>query len=313
MHNHLLRLRRFVTEILVRERLFKDGAGWTQLCSCMDAVEDTDAAIAAFPGVARPKNTGQRYLAIYGVLQAMFVQQDAVRDMHEALGLEWKPCEIPELDRIRKCRNASIGHPTKQGSQGSPNHHFIIQISLTEDSFELLTRSHDGKTTTEHVRLGEFIRQQSTVIGETLARLLDGLQKDDREYRMSVSTQSLARVFDNQIHYAFEKLIGATRRSSPDPLGAWGLEHISRTLDCFEKQLKARGLDINSFPGVQIAWDETAYPIRQLQLFLGEKTDGVPPEAEAAYIFASFLDQKIRELEHMAQEIDSEFKCEDGK
>jgi hypothetical protein len=50
------------------------------------------------------------YLKLYELLQALFLQQDAVKHLCEALAVPNDPDQFPRLRPIREARNASIGH-----------------------------------------------------------------------------------------------------------------------------------------------------------------------------------------------------------
>ena len=60
--------------------LLENLANWKMLCSCLDAIGDTELAFVAFLKQRKTADYGQKYLSVYGVLQAMFVQQDAVEN-----------------------------------------------------------------------------------------------------------------------------------------------------------------------------------------------------------------------------------------
>ena len=87
------------------------------LTAAMDVVSDTESAIVSYAR-ANSEHKGTLYLVIYGLLQAMYLQQDALRNMVHALeGSEvYKLDTEPEAMWIRQIRNDSVGHPTKQGT-----------------------------------------------------------------------------------------------------------------------------------------------------------------------------------------------------
>jgi hypothetical protein len=43
----------------------------------MDVIDDVDSALQAYLDKDFPEETGEKYLRVYGVMQAMFLQQDA--------------------------------------------------------------------------------------------------------------------------------------------------------------------------------------------------------------------------------------------
>ena len=78
---------------------------------------------------------GAIYILVYGVLQALGLQQDAVIHLAEALGMKYEL--DPLLKEVREVQNASIGHPTKR--VGRARAHFICRISMTRAGFQLMT------------------------------------------------------------------------------------------------------------------------------------------------------------------------------
>jgi hypothetical protein len=131
---------------------------WSQLTACLDALGATIALLNFYHQFLEARaesepsyklGTGELFMNLYGVLQGLFVQQDALRHLAKALGT---PLEIelgyPGMARVREIRNLSIGHPTKKGRikeprvySGFPEDAFVyarvIQDSLARDSFAL--------------------------------------------------------------------------------------------------------------------------------------------------------------------------------
>ena len=77
-------VRGLVNEGRKHHELCQDKAKFSQICSSMDVIEDTEQAITAFQRTDFGRNVALGYLTIYGVLQALFLQQDAVANLHEA-------------------------------------------------------------------------------------------------------------------------------------------------------------------------------------------------------------------------------------
>src|SRR4051794_28180115 len=88
-------IRDFVNSPRKQAALFRCRATWGMLCSSLDVIGDTELALSAYLASteAKPKDqdylitTGNLYLTLYGVLQVLFVQQDAVRHLSESLGI----------------------------------------------------------------------------------------------------------------------------------------------------------------------------------------------------------------------------------
>ena len=104
------RLRDVVNRPPVQDRLMKDSRHWSQLCSSMDVIGDTEMAVTAYLGSrAHDEDRGQLYLRAYGLLQVLFVQQDAVKHAAEAIELDYSP--PASLGLIREIRNDEATTP----------------------------------------------------------------------------------------------------------------------------------------------------------------------------------------------------------
>ena len=58
--------------------LLENSDKWNQICSSLDVIGDSLLAIEAYQVVEYPNNGGLKYIYTYGVLQALFILQDAV-------------------------------------------------------------------------------------------------------------------------------------------------------------------------------------------------------------------------------------------
>ena len=65
----------------------EDSAAYHKLCSCLDVIGDAELAFLAYEEVSDDPRPGSSYILVYGFLQALVLQQDAVRNLYDALGL----------------------------------------------------------------------------------------------------------------------------------------------------------------------------------------------------------------------------------
>jgi hypothetical protein len=162
----------------------EDQAGWHQLCASLDVLGDTSWAASEFTRLAEYEDLspGLLYLAVYGVLQAMFAQQDAVGTLRQSVGLNFNPAEIVELSQIREIRNCSVGHATARARGEFRGAFGIIQASLgphgfTLYSFDVQRRAPADEGAFAEINLLELIEVQSRIlvpmIDEARARVAD--------------------------------------------------------------------------------------------------------------------------------------------
>ena len=80
-----------MTLLIARETLRPNQRfDWSKLCSSLDVIGDTAQAFDSYLKIDEPESLGEKYLNIYGVLQALFIQQDAVTHFSEMCNLRVK-------------------------------------------------------------------------------------------------------------------------------------------------------------------------------------------------------------------------------
>jgi hypothetical protein len=153
---------------------------WNTLTSSMDALEDTHYAVAAFVASASnptfpERELGERYLRMYGVMQAFAIQQDSISNFYVALGMS--PPDLSPLQHIRDLRIAMAGHPTLQDKPKSlpPRSHFTSQITLDDNGADLITWDGSRRLVVRHVLIPDLaVEQEKYILGlirQALAQL----------------------------------------------------------------------------------------------------------------------------------------------
>lgn len=78
-------IRHFINLPRRQHELLANPASWNTLCSALDVIGDTELALEAYVKWERRPEDGEKYLLVYGALQVMEVQQDAVKYICETL------------------------------------------------------------------------------------------------------------------------------------------------------------------------------------------------------------------------------------
>jgi hypothetical protein len=149
--------------------------------SALDTLRQTYVAIEAYNRANGNLKEDERYLAIYGLLQAMVVQQDALCHLAEALQV--RPIRLNRhrrLEEIRNIRNWTVGHPTKADRHLVPSHHAIRRPKLGRGGFALYSAFDDGRTQYTYVPLPQLARLQRRVVSRLLRDMIAELQQRDR-------------------------------------------------------------------------------------------------------------------------------------
>jgi hypothetical protein len=163
-----------IRDIINKDNYFKDYFensfdDWNVLCVTMDTIEDTNLAIKNFQDKGIGQEIGEQYLRIYGLLQAVFLQQDSVRFLHKLFKERFEKCESLEKwavsgdwRKIRAYRNLTIGHPIECTSAETEDTKrvYIDRNSISSNSFEIIKWSKNEKRNQKQfVNLKEMIKQ----------------------------------------------------------------------------------------------------------------------------------------------------------
>jgi len=130
---------------------------------------------------------GIKYLLLYGVLQSMFIQQDAFLDIYyEIITPEEKFNNFkknffdkyPILKKIRDIRNKAIGHPTNTGDKYS---NFIIRVFMRQGYFELSSYKGSERVGTMRIRLEDYWKKQQEIISAGIEEIITFLKNNEKE------------------------------------------------------------------------------------------------------------------------------------
>jgi len=285
-------------------RLFADRFIWHQLWAAMDVIDDVDAAMTAYLENEFPDDIGEKYLRIYGALQGLFIQQDALLDLIKAIHPA-KDIRLNDVLRdIREARNASVGHPTQLKRKGALSAHGIVQNSMRKDGFELLSYPEKDGKMFQHVPVRELIEQQRVEAVRILSEVVEDLREQEEVHRARFREVKLMAVFD--VSYAFEKIFEEIGRDSTPILSGWAVDHLRNSLDDFGKLLKVRGLGIDSYDSIEYLYDRIEHPLTELTKFVKREPSEIASN-KSAVVFAEALQSYFDELRHIAGEIDQEY------
>src|SRR5882672_6063037 len=126
-------------------------------CSALDVIGDTEMALEAYmtapPAQHDPgsRDTGNLYITIYGILQVLYVQQDAVKNLAKSLGIPYKHSDATR--QVRNVRNAAVGHPTHHEHTTPHAFHHISRITMYRHGFQMQTHRADGSHESSEVNV----------------------------------------------------------------------------------------------------------------------------------------------------------------
>lgn len=314
LHDLITWVRDYVGDPRHQPRVMGDEFSWNQLCAAMDIIEDTESAVDAYLQHDFPADNGEKYLRIYGILQGLYLQQDALVELIDAIrpARSIRPMDVltDGLNRVRGARNQSIGHPTRHRRNAPFSTHAIIQHSMRKDGFSLLSYPKKNSKPFQDIPVLKLIEKQRAETVRMLSEAVEDLRARDKTHREQFREVKLMQAFDHA-SYAFEKIFEELSGSSPAAvLGQWGVDHLRKVLDDFEKELQARGLSIESYDSIKYLYrDEIEFPLTELRKFLYKEPCEIPSK-RAAMVFADALRSYFDQLRQIATEIDEEYASE---
>ncbi len=311
LYEHCGQIRGLISSPRKQWALLKALPMWRQLCSSLDAIEDSQQAIESYLKLKPPQETGAMYLAIYGVFQAFSLQQDAVDTLCMALGI--KPISRDKrLQEVRELRN-DIEHQTKRkGRKGKPiSFHPIVQARLEPGGLELL--SYYGGRGPERRRFDvrRLANDQEHCLTEALQEILEHLEAEMAKHKAEFKDQRLADCFHESWGYLVSKLWeGAYYRDEMHIVAAYAsLGSLQEMLKSFRQALEKRGIELATYDTVKYLYEELEYPLEQLGVFLEALRQGKQPllDPKAAMIFAWFVAPKFKEVVDVAKALDTDY------
>ncbi|HOI73006.1 MAG TPA: hypothetical protein PLO63_02555 [Syntrophales bacterium] len=300
-------IRNYINNPRKQYALIQNKAAWNMLCSCLDLIDDTELAIEAYELAPEPDDQRGKYLLTYGILQSLFLQQDAVCNLCEALNIEYSPDMI--LRQIREIRNDSIGHPTKRGGGQGKAFNFISRTSMSKKSFQLMTTYANGQSPLfRTINISSLIRKQQKILMLVLVNVLKMLDREEAEHKAMLREDCIIDAFPSVLNYYFEKLYEAAHGSIPAEFGSIHIKLISEVLEEFKRKLDKRGI-LYAYDSIKYNLDLLVYPIAQLKAYFAEPSSS-DLNNKSAHIFIYFIKCHVEEIKKMAEELDGQYNDE---
>ncbi len=286
-----------------RELLFQDKTKWNKMWASMDIIGDTQLAIDFYSTLPKFNSINGGYLYIYGLLQALFVQQDACLHINNVITgekINWKS-DYPILFDIREIRNMSVGHP---GSRGDKSFHHISRISISKDSFEMLTYYSDenSKSELKKISIKRIIGKQNELVVDILSSIEGYMKSELKNHKKKFEGKKLADNFPDDLNYLFSKLYDTGAGSTALHKG-----HFKIIFEAYGK-IKAGIIDryasLDALIGIKYNTGMLDYIFDRLERDLIKNP--IDDDKEL-YIFVQALENEWKELEDMVKEIDEEF------
>jgi len=288
----------------VQNKLIQNKKNWNQICSSLDVLGDATYAVSSYINNSFPSD-GSKYIYVYGILQALFLQQDSLKHLTCALlSIKEKDYKVnDELEKIRNIRNEAVGHPTNKG--GGKSFHYISRMTIEKSGFHLLSSFSDKDDIYKEVKTINIINIQLKIIVEDLNVLLKELGEKEMEHKnkfKEVKLEDFLKGSDYSIQKIFEALY-----SEDESKKSFYISLINPLKEGYlniEKELKDREILPNDF------WDDELEKVKYIFGCFGDYfTDNKRSFTSVdIFIFLSFLRSKNKELLNELKNIDEKYE-----
>jgi hypothetical protein len=287
-----------------RELLYQDKIIWNRFWASLDVIEDSQIAIDDYSNLSEFSSNEKGYLYVYGILHALYLQQDALCNLNKALfgqDIDFKK-DYPELYNIREIRNNSIGHPTDRGNGKS--FHGISRMTIQKKGFQMSSSFPKiGKEDDfEDINILSCIAIQNELLKEILNYTMEKLKTDFEIHKNNFKDKKLIDLVSPNIDYNFSKLYENIDRDYPPVKN--NFDTISKTYYSIKQGIIDRYSSLSALPGIELNTKTLDYLLDRLNRDLIK--DRIEDEIELQ-IFIDALKSHFDELKSMIIEIDEEF------
>lgn len=294
------KIRERINSIEKQRFLINDLKKWLQLTSSLNVLEDSYLAVQFYCDSVFPESVGGQYLYIHGLLQALFLQQDAANGISKTLlgkEVNWKT-DYPNAYHTRELRNDVSGHPTNRG--GGKFVIYLMQISLHKESFGYMRYYTDECKESEYVGVSvqKAIDDTHNCINTILKQTFDTLESEYQAYVQKFKEVKMKEFFSG-LSYAKEKVLANDSLKEP------GYSNTKKMVQKCETELAKRY-------GSAHAIDSFAYLLKKIHtafdLIDNELSAiAVPTSVAIEQCLQEYLFDRLEELRELCEEEDEKF------
>lgn len=313
------KIRDFVNESTIkRTNIFakKHEGDWNQFYAALDTIGDTCLAIEGFQKDSDNLFVKNAYLATYGILQALFIQQDSVNYLKTSLfgndkKIDWTNSKYSELEKIRQLRNETIGHPIKTEKRRGKSKYqddeitscTIDRSSLSKAGFNY-TLWMNSKTERKYISFSDVIGSQNKNLSIELEAILKELQKEEKEHKSKFKNEKLSSILSARSLYEINLIYGV---NWDDHLAWPSFDHYHSRYKKIRAGLESRYGKFGAIlriPGTEEVIKKLDYVFSRIE---GFKVSGKFDDYEFE-VYVDALDAGLAELKAHLEETDKEFE-----
>ncbi len=280
-------------------KLLPNRKKWNNLTTSLDTLEDSSWVVQFYIESEYPTDFRGKYLFVYGLFQALFLQQNSARSISLTLfskKIEWET-DYPNAFSVRELRNDTIGHPTNRSNNKTIR---IVQASLSKYSFYYCKDDNkdSNKDCIVDVNVKQAIDENAKCINDILEKAVEDLDNEFKEYIEKHKDRKMADIF-NMLHYSKEKALTDVKMRD------WGNNATKKMVTQCEDELKQRYGSVETIDSYKYLLDD----IHELFALIDDiyKISSESQE-RLKYYLMELLFVKLEELESYCQETDDYFE-----
>jgi hypothetical protein len=284
--------------------LLADGKRWNMVVSSIWVLGDTDLSISSYLRSVFPSDDGLKYLMVYGLLQALFLQQDAVTNLSDALKITIERDQ--RLQNVRNVRNLSSGHPTHLERKKQSYFGYISRGSLSQNGFDIIqSQAESMKNDFMSIDVFQLILDQTTAISEKMDTVAKTLKERHMEHIEKHKQRSVSSLLPETMNYYFEKINQGI--FSP---GCGNADFALRMLNIVKEQYRSfqEALVERQEWQEHIEYDFNTYLHATESLDRYLKGENPSMTARDARIYSYYITEENRHFQQIAKEIDQKYK-----
>lgn len=299
----LQRIRDLLNNSWRKEVLFSDKIKWNKAWSSLDTIEDTQVAIDSYCSLNDFNAYNNGYLYIYGILQALFLQQDALNSLNHVIfdkEINWMK-RYPELHKIRDYRNDSIGHPTNR--RNNKSFHRISRYSIKKTGFELVSYFPKQEKSSEFIKVDVMncINIQSAILKNILDQSMKRLEEEYKNHKSKFLKNPIKKQIPTSFDYHIENLYKGAAGSRSTKVD---FKIICNTIETITREVEKRFINIEALPNFEYIVNQIKYILNRLKETL--ILDKIEDQMELN-IFIDALSNRFKEIFDIVTEIDREY------
>ncbi len=315
MNSYITQIRELINGLILRSLLLKDLKRWHLMCGSLDAIESAQTAVDSYKALDKNhiKDIGE-HLVIYGLFQALYVQQDSVSNLCESMNLDLfkdMKTQHPKLHEIRELRNKGIGHPSKD------RHKNVHNILIDGDFIELFSYTETGEFSFTKYRISDCIETQNRLLCRFMQQVINkmnAMEKEHKDKYMQDKLRDCLRPYpQNDIDYIFGAIEDMDNKSSEESSqekipkenrisrAKCAIRELIEAIDKFNGKFIERGLVDNSV-GSDIR--HSKYPLEKLKEYF-DPTPNSSINSMDAWAYVDSAEEHILDLTKHAERLDN--------